>query len=223
MDSSELRAYLSGFISDHKKELFSRIIEKRTRHITIVLEDIYQPHNSNAVIRSCDCFGIQDIHIIENKNSFVTNSHIELGARKWTTIHQYNKQENNTLDCIRHLRNIGYKIVATSPHHAEKPPNELSLETPVAIFFGTEKEGLSKQVMDHADEFIKMPMYGFTESFNISVCAALILYILREKLDKIGKWELTPDEKEDILLQWTRNSLKDPEGLIKRYIEEKGM
>lgn len=222
--TKELITYLSQFISETRRGKFDTVLDYRTRHITIALEDLYQPHNASAVLRSCDIFGIQDIHIIENKNAYTVNKDIALGAPKWLNLHRYRKEENNSLDCIQKLKAQGYRIVATTPHEKDCNLEELSIDKPLALFFGTELTGISDTVREHADEFVKIPMYGFTESFNISVSAALCLHTLKEKLHKSkANWHLNEEERDELLLRWLRNSIPKVELIEKDYIAKKSI
>ena len=199
-----LITYLSQFISETRRGKFDTVLDYRTRHITM---------------RSCDIFGIQDIHIIENKNAYTVNKDIALGAPKWLNLHRYRKEENNSLDCIKKLKAQGYRIVATTPHEKDCNLEDLSIDKPLALFFGTELTGISDTVREHADEFVKIPMYGFTESFNISVSAALCLHSLKEKLHKSNvNWHLNDPEKEELLLRWLRNSIPKVELIEKDYL-----
>ncbi len=209
-NKTELLNFLESFISENKKNLFNRIIEYRTRYITVVLEDIYQPHNASAVLRTCDCFGVQDVHIIENRNIYEVNPDVALGSSKWLTLEKYNTAKNNTVDTINKLKSKGYKIVATTPHKNDTPLSQLDLSKKTALLFGTELKGLSDIALENADAFVKIPMVGFTESFNISVSAAIILHQLTEKLRASDyKWQLTDKEKLDIRLDWVKNVLKN--------------
>jgi len=197
------------FISENKKNKFEEIIRNRTRHITIVLEDIFQPHNASAVLRSCDCFGIQDVHIIENKNPYEINPDVALGSSKWLTLYKYDNEKNNTPACISSLRNKGYKIVAATPHENDFIPENLPLEQKTVLVFGTELQGLTRYAIESADAFIRIPMVGFTESLNISVSAALLLFTLTERLRKSDvNWHLTKEEELGIRLQWAKNVVK---------------
>ena len=221
--NKEFIAYLSQFISETRRAKFDTVLNYRTRHITVVLEDLYQPHNASAVLRSCDIFGIQDIHIIENKNAYTVNKDIALGAPKWLNLHKYRKEENNSLDCIKKLKDQGYRIVATTPHENDCNLEDLTVDKPLALFFGTELTGISDTVREHADEYVKIPMYGFTESFNISVSAALCLHTLTEKLHKtIVAWHLSDTEKEELLLRWLKNSIPKVELIEKDYLAKRG-
>lgn len=220
MDKSKkaLIDYLTPFMTEEREALFEEVLNKRTRHVTVVLEDLYQPHNASAVLRSCDCFGIQDIHAIENINSFSVTKGISVGSRKWLSINRYDKKEENTLSCINSLKEKGYKIIATTPHKDDCLINELDLSQKTALLFGTEAAGISQTAIDNADGFVKIPMYGFTESFNISVAAALCLYEVRNQLSsqKIS-WELSEDEKIDLKLEWMTKSIKASAKIIENW------
>lgn len=206
---TKLFEYLCGFISENKKKLFSEYIEFRTRYITVVMEDIYQPHNASAVLRSCDCFGIQDLHIIENKYKYIVNPDVALGSSKWVDIIKYNSNETNTLSCIKQLKHKGYKIVATTPHHNDINLDQFPIDQKFALFFGKELDGLSSEALEHADQYLKIPMFGFTESFNLSVSAAIILYQLTKQLRLSDvKWQLNETDRIDTLLSWARSVIK---------------
>ena len=205
--------HLSGFLSTPRLETFHKVLEQRTRYATVVLEDIYQSQNASAVLRSCDCLGVQNVHIIENKNKFNLNPEVVLGSAKWLNLNKYNKEENNTNDTIKELRSQGYRIVATSPHRNDVNLDDLDLEKgKVALLFGSELKGLTDNALDQADEYLKIPNVGFTESFNISVSAAVILYQLTRKLRSSEiEWRLPEKEKDELLLEWLRISIKKPE------------
>jgi tRNA (guanosine-2'-O-)-methyltransferase len=224
-----LLAFLLTFVSENKKNKFAEFIKYRTRHITIVLEDIFQPHNASAVLRSCDCFGIQDVHIIENNNLYEINPDVALGSSKWLTLYTCNGEKNNTPKCISNLKSNGYKIVAASPYKDDFTPETLPLEQKIALVFGTELQGLSKDAIESADAFVRIPMVGFTESLNISVSAALLLFTLSERLRRSSiDWRLSNEEELEIKLQWARNVIKksgilEQEFLKKLEIEHGGV
>jgi tRNA (guanosine-2'-O-)-methyltransferase len=221
-EKQELLFFLEEFITPNKKNKFDALIQKRTRHLTIILEDIYQPHNASAVLRSCDCFGIQDVHIIENMNTYTVNPDVALGSSKWLTLIKYQARENNTADCLRKLKSQGYRIIATTPHQNDFTPETLPLEQKTALLFGTELAGLSEEAMSLSDGFVRIPMYGFTESFNISVSAALLLYALSERLRKSAiPWQLTEDEMLEIRINWVKNVVKRSDLLEKQFQERR--
>ncbi len=206
-----LLEFLEKLVNENRLELLEKVMQDRTRYVTVLLEDIFQPHNASAVLRTCDCFGIQDVHIIENRNEYVLNPEIELGSAQWLSIFKHRGNENNTMTAIESLKKKGYRIVATTPHTDDVNLNEFDLEKgPVALMFGTEMKGLSGEAIELADEYLKIPMHGFSESLNISVSAAIILQTLRMKLnDSDIEWKLKEDEKEDIRLNWMRNSIRN--------------
>jgi tRNA (guanosine-2'-O-)-methyltransferase len=221
-NEDELINYLSGFVSDRRKQRLQEVLAERTRHMCVVLEDVYQAHNASAVLRSCDCFGVQDVHFIETRNKFKISEDVSMGATQWLNIKKYNQQENNTLACLNELKSKGYRIVATTPHKNDKTIAELDVSRPFALVFGTEITGITQDVFEAADEFVKIPMYGFTESFNISVCAALCMYELTTRIRESGiSYKLSDKEKQLIYLDWLKTSISKSELIIKDFLNKK--
>ncbi len=223
-DELELRiAYFANLVTDHRLAAMQRVLKYRTRYITIVLENIYQPHNASAVLRSCDAFGIQDVHIIENSNTFTTNSAVDMGTSQWLSLHRYRKTDNNTRSAILSLKERGYRIAATSPHADDVLLEDFDLSPgKTAFMFGTELDGLTSEAMELADEYVRIPMFGFVESFNISVSCALTLHQLAAVLHQSElSWHLNEGEEQQLLLKWLTNSVRNPE-LHERRIEETG-
>lgn len=209
-----LLEYLEGFLTPGRRHKFLEILSRRTRYITVALEDVYQMHNASAVIRSCDVFGIQDAHLIEGRFGNRLDKNIAMGAQKWVDIHRY----DSNLACLSSLRNKGYRIVATTPSIDSQPLQSFNLDCPTALFFGTEKEGLSTDILGQADQAIRIPMFGFTESLNISVAAAIILQVLSTRLRETGiSWQLTEMEILDKRFDWTCKTIKSVEDIIDRY------
>lgn len=220
VDKQKLINYLTEFISPRRKERFDEVMKHRTNHLQIVVEDLYQAHNASAVLRSCDCFGVQYVHFIENKNSMKVNNEIALGAESWVSIIKHNGAENNTKACLQKLKDQGFRIVATTPHTNDVTIDKLPVDRKVVLVFGTEIDGITEDVREMADEFVKIPMYGFTESFNISVSAALCMYELTTRIRKtVPNYQLSEEEKTDIYLDWLMNSIDQSEAIVKRYQE----
>ena len=213
--------YLSGFVTDYKNDLFARLVRERTGYVTLVLEDLYQPHNCSAILRSCDCFGIQHVHVVEDKNPFKDNSEISMGAADWLTIHRHNGG-NPTAETIAELRRQGFRIVATTPHELDSFVDDIDLHRGrMAFFLGTELTGLSDEVLASADEFVKVPMYGFTESYNVSVCAALLLYSVVQRLRRTDiDWHLSETERDEVLFRWYKRSIKSSAQILERFNQE---
>ena len=212
----ELLTYLQSFLTQRRQNLFKKVRAERTHHITVAVEDVYQLHNTSAVIRSCDAFGIQELHVIEEVNVKRIDREIAMGAQKWVDV----QRNQNTASCIKTLRDKGYRIVATSPHKKAHLLDDLAINKKVALFFGRETEGLSEQVLEAADDFIYIPMQGFTESLNISVSAAIILQTLSRKLRQSNiSWQLDPETHFNIELEWTKKMIKDVDRIMQRYLE----
>ena len=222
MENKKLITYLENFVSERRRNLFDTILSKRTKHITVVLEDLFEKHNISAVARSCDIFGIQDLHIIENKYSSYVSNHVAKGAQKWIDFHNYNKEEHNTQICIDKLRANGYQIIATTPHTDSCILEDFDVTKKTAFVFGVEKAGVSNLVINQADGLLKIPMVGFTESLNISVAAALILNSTTTKLRNSNiNWQLSDKEKEIIKLDWMKKSIKSIDLIIERFKQNK--
>lgn len=223
LSEADLYDRLSSFISDNKRALFERIAPERTRHVTVVMEDIYQPHNASAVVRTCDLLGVQDIHIIENRNKYVINPDVTLGSSKWTDMHRYREHADNSLACIEHLKKDGYRIVATTPRADSVTPHTIPLDAPLAFCFGTELTGLSDTIMDRADIHLRIPMYGFTESYNISVSAAITLFTVMERLRASDiHWRLGEHQLIALKLAWARKIVHSAHHLEERMRREAG-
>ena len=213
-----LTQYLEGFVSERRKGRLLEVLEERTNHLTVVLEDVYQSHNFSAVLRSADIFGIQNIHFIENRNKYKISEDVSMGSTQWLTLNRYQKFENNTKECLTQLKNKGYRIVATSLNERSVTLDQLKVDKPIALIFGTELTGISEEVTQMADEFVYLPMFGFTESFNISVCAALCMHELSTKIrNEVKDYHLTDSEKKEIYLEWLKVSVKKHDLMIKEF------
>jgi tRNA (guanosine-2'-O-)-methyltransferase len=221
MITNKLIDFLSGFVSERRLSIIDKVIENRTSYVTVLLEDISHAQNANAVLRTCECMGLQDIHIIENLNQYYYSKGVAMGAGKWVNFHKYNKHENNSLEAINTLKSSGYRIVATAPGGNCIPLQDFDVtKGKFAIVLGTEQEGISETVRKHADELITIPMYGFTESFNLSVSNAIILHHLIEKLRSSDvEWQFSDDEKTKLKLQWLRLAIKKSDLLIQKFNE----
>lgn len=214
--------HLLGYITDHKKKRIEEVLGQRTRKVTLVLEDIFKPHNASAVIRTAECMGIQDIHIVQNTNPYTVNPYVLRGALKWLTVHNYGDGDGmHTPQCFQNLRDNGYKILATSVSEEAKPIDQIELSEKSAIVFGTEHSGISDYVKEEADELITIPMVGFTDSFNISVSAGIILNQLLLKLKESDlDWGLSAVEKGDLRFDWYRSIPPHAEEIIKDFFKK---
>lgn len=223
IDEKVLEAFYN-IISDSKQEMYDRIAGDRTAYIAVVMENIRKDHNASAVIRTCDCFGIQNLHTIEKDVEYVVQREISKGASNWIDLHSHSEGENPGLDCVQKLKNQGYQIVSTTPH-TDKTIQDIPIDKPIALVFGTEIHGISQDVLDISDHLVRIPMYGFTESFNVSVSAALTLSSLRGRLENSNQnWKLSHDEQVALKIQWCTKIVRDGEVVeheIRRRILEK--
>ena len=210
-----LAEHIYSFVTDNKKELFDEIIKQRMRHLTVVLENVYQPQNASAVLRSCDCFGIQDLQVIEDRNTYTVNPRIVMGASKWVDVHSH----SDTTSCIDTLKDQGYQIIATTPHKNDVFLNDFIPSHKSALFFGTEMQGLSDEVMEKADAFVKIPMFGFTESFNISVAASICLNQITQNLRQSEiNWQLSDEEQLDLSIDWGKKCIRNGDLVASEFI-----
>ena len=208
---------LGEYVTVEKKQKISEILAWRTRHITVALEDIFQPHNASAIIRSTECFGVQDVHSVQQKYQFNVNQGVARGSAYWINMHSYPSMQ----DCFKELKTQGYRVVATTPHEDAPYLHELPLDQKTALIFGTELSGISDYTFEHADGFVKIPMFGFTESYNVSVSVALCLYDLVMRLHASDiDWHLSEVEQVEVTLQWYRRVVRASAELEKLFFEQ---
>lgn len=210
--------YIAPLMSDRRKDLFDVILAQRTRHFTVILEDLYQKHNTSAVVRSCDVFGIQDVHIIENKYKSYISNQVGKGSQKWLDFHRYRDKQINTQDCIDAIKSKGYQLIATTPHNDSCLLQDFDITKKSAFVFGVEKAGVSKMMFEQADGFLKIPMVGFTESLNVSVAAAIVLQSVTERLRNSDiDWQLTEEEIFYKKIEWMEKTIKSIKKVKERY------
>jgi tRNA (guanosine-2'-O-)-methyltransferase len=218
MMDQKLLAYLEGYLTEKRIALFKKVLEDRTRHFTVVLEDIFQPHNASAVVRTCDIFGIQDVHAIENKYNNKISRHVAKGSQKWLSYNRYRDDRDNTKSCLASLKEKGYQIIATTPHNDSCLLQDFDVTKKSAFVFGVESEGVSETVIENADGFLKIPMVGFTESLNISVAAAIILQEVTSKLrNSEVDWKLSDEEKQMLYFNWVKTTIKNVDKIEAYY------
>ncbi|REJ90045.1 MAG: TrmH family RNA methyltransferase [Planctomycetota bacterium] len=217
-EERRLQEHLLEFLTPARRDRLREVLAMRTRRLAVVLEDVHSSHNSAAVIRSCDAFGVQDVHVIETFNEYETRASVALGSEQWVTIHRYLDSDDPRRVCLTRLRDCGFRIVATTPHAGSRTPQSLDLSQPCAVVFGAEKEGVSEVILAEADELLTIPMHGFVESLNISVAAAICLQELSRRVrTECNGWGLSDEEKEELFLEWTRRSVPNVEAIAQRF------
>jgi len=234
-----LLAFLGQFVTEHKRRKMAEVLPWRTRYVTILLEDIYQPQNASATLRTCDALGVQDVYIAENWNPYRVNPDVALGAHKWITLRRFRDPRRDeqslaaakempdtfpaTAEAMETLRRRGYRLVATSPHAHAWGLEDIPFDRPLAFLFGNEREGLSPYALAHADAHLRLPMYGFVESYNISVSVAITLACVVEKLRRLDvPWRLSEEEREALLLTWYRRTIDRVERLEQAFLRQAG-
>ncbi len=222
MIDKALLTYLEGYITEKRKALFKKVLNERTRHFTVVLEDMYQPHNTSAVVRSCDIFGIQDLYTIEKTHVSKVSRHVAKGSQKWLTFNRNKSDGVTTQQCFEELRLKGYQIIGTSPHYQSSLLSDFDVTKKTAFVFGAEKDGISEYVQKNADGFLTIPMFGFTESLNISVAVAIILQNVTSRIRKSNvNWHLSKSEQQELYMEWIQKTIKNKDKIIQHYYKEK--
>ncbi|EDM29698.1 spoU protein [Lentisphaera araneosa HTCC2155] len=217
-----LLAKLQSHLIDDRIELIDKVCSERTEHICLVLENLYQEHNASAILRNADAFGIQNINVIENDNDFAANKEVSMSAHKWLDIKAWNESKiDNTVKCLSALKKQGYKICATSLRPESITLDELPVDEPIALCFGTELTGLSEVAHEMADYMTYIPMNGFIQSFNVSVASALSLSHLRNKMKRKNiEHALSPEKTLDTKINWSLSSMKRPETMLEYYLKQ---
>ncbi len=212
--------YLGRFITESKKEKVQQVLAQRTRYLTVVMEDFENAHNGSAVLRTCEAMGIQDVHFIESHFRNRISPYVARGGAKWLSIFRYNHAgQNNTETCLQSLKSSGYEIWVTAPSAEAEPLTLLQMKRKTAVVFGTEFNGISKEARALADRQVCLPMYGFTESFNVSVSVALCLQVLLEKLRRSGAgWQLGEEEKETLTLEWYQKMVRRSDLHVQQFL-----
>ncbi|EEC20664.1 tRNA/rRNA methyltransferase [Borreliella afzelii ACA-1] len=208
MDNDVLKRIdvLSEFITDGKKARIEEVLSRRTNYLTFVLEDIVQSHNASATIRTGEILGLSDIYVIDKNNKYTLNPDITLGSSQWINLNKY----KNAKFAIDRLKSDGYSIVATSLSEQSVNLENFPINNKMAVFFGTELTGLSSEVLEAADLCVKIPMYGFTQSYNISVAVAIVMYSLLIRLRESGvDYLLNEVEKSNLRLKYYRQVVKN--------------
>ncbi|MEM7036863.1 MAG: RNA methyltransferase, partial [Bacteroidota bacterium] len=200
-------------------------LAQRTRYIVLGMENIYQSHNASACYRTCEILGIQEVHVIENASKWKNSRRISSGAHNWIDIHQHALHDDNTDEALLALKARGYRLLATAPDPNARPLFDVDIhEGPFVLLVGSETSGLSPRARALADDCVSLPMYGFTESYNVSVATALALSHLRRALQHSDlPWQLSEAEAVDLRIKWLRHSIRASERLEKRFLEAREM
>ena len=206
--------YMTRFITDERREVLQRTVAQRTHYMRILTENMFHPQNASAIMRHCEAFGIQQIHTVEDRCKFDPSVNIVRGTQKWVDVEHH----ETTTEALRALKSEGYRIVATTPHRCSATPETFDVtKGKFALVFGTEHAGISDEVIEAADDFLMIPMCGMVESLNVSASAAILIYMLSERIrQSVDGWQLTDAEQLKLLTRWTMSSVRDYEGILRR-------
>ncbi len=218
----KLVADLSSVINAQRQGLLEQVLAQRSRYITVVLEDIYQAQNASAVIRTAECLGLQELHIVENKYEYHLNPTVVQGASKWIEVHRHRQAgQDNTTACLQHLKSRGYQIVAMTLREDSIELSKLAVDQKLALCFGSEEPGLTKTAHDLADEYVKIPICGFTQSLNLSASASISLHHLTTTMrNSSANWQLSEEDKIDIYIDWLAKSTPTGKTLLNKFIHQ---
>ena len=212
---AERTAYMAEFLTEERMAVLQRTLSERTRYMTILTENTFHPQNASALVRHCEAFGVQDLHTVETRCKFNPNVNIVRGTDKWVDITRH----DSTTDAIQALKGAGYRIVATTPHRQSCTPESFDVaKSPFCLVFGTEHAGVTDEIIDAADEYLCIPMCGMVESLNVSASAAILIYMLsqRMRLAESIDWRLSQEEQAEIMFRWVMSSVRDSERILER-------
>ncbi|MFI3279022.1 MAG: RNA methyltransferase [Rikenellaceae bacterium] len=206
--------YLAEFMTPERRTKLEETLSSRTHYMTILTENTFHSQNASALMRHCEAFGLQELHAVESLCQFRTYTDIVRGTDKWVDLKRYDK----TPAAIAELKKQGYRIVATTPHREDCTPESFDVEAgKFALVFGTEHAGISEDIIAQADEFLRIPMCGMVESLNVSASAAILIYMLSERMrHSSAEWRIDEQERLEILYRWMKSSVKDAERVLER-------
>lgn len=213
----ELIEYLSGFLTKARLTKLHQVLDNRTSYIRVGIENVYHDHNTSAILRNCDCMGIQTLDVIDSKYGYTPSRRTTRGAEKWITVNTF----PTTSEAIMNIKKEGYQLVATVPSINSIPIEDFDTNKPFCLFFGTEKDGLSEEIKVSADRLVHIPIKGFSESYNVSVSAALALYSIRNKFCNRPEWKLPDEMKEELLLDWVIKSIPNGHEIAAQFIKKR--
>ena len=216
----ERTAYMESFLTEERKEVLRRTLASRTRYMTILTENTFHPQNASALVRHCEAFGVQELHTVETRCKFNPNVNIVRGTDKWVDITRH----DSTADAISALKGAGYRLVATTPHRESCTPETFDVaKGPFCLVFGTEHAGVSDEIIEAADEYLRIPMCGMVESLNVSASAAILIYMLSQRMRLTPEidWHLQYADEREMLFRWVMSSVRDAERILERQFPEK--
>ncbi len=179
--------------TERRIERLRHVLERRQDDLTVVVENVHDPHNVSAVLRTCDAVGVGTIHLVYTKETFPEPGRASsAGVAKWMDFVRHDSVEG----AVESLRKESFRILATTLGEETASLYEVDLRKRVALVFGNEHRGVSDEMLEACDERLRIPMVGFVESLNISVACAVSMYeAMRQRIasGSYGARESTPD------------------------------
>ena len=212
--------YMTQFLTEERKEVLRRTLASRTHYMRIMTENMFHPQNASALVRHCEAFGLQDLHTVETLCKFNPNVNIVRGTDKWVDLTRH----ESTTQAIADLKSAGYRIVATTPHRESCTPETFDVgKGNFCLVFGTEHAGVSDEIIEAADEYLRIPMCGMVESLNVSASAAILIYMLsqRMRLSEGLDWQIEEPERQKIMLRCMMTAVRDSKQILERKYGER--
>lgn len=214
LTAAEVVKIMGELLTQERRERIEKTILQRTCNVVPVLENIYDRGNISAVLRTAEALGYQCAHVIELGEKFKSSNRVTQGADKWLDVRRW----KSTVECVSHLKSQGFQVLATHLDDRARPLSEIDCSRPTALVLGNEKDGISQEMIELADQTVIIPMSGFVQSFNISVAGAIALYhiYLDRVRSGIAHGDLSDDERAILRAEFYMRSSKNP----KRWIEQ---
>lgn len=192
------------------------VLDARLGSVTLAVEDTYDPHNAAATIRTSEALGMQELHVIEPGQRFSAVKGVTRGAHRWIELHRWPAADL----AASALRARGFRVFATLPDARAVSIEEVDVSTPLAVIFGNEHEGVSQKAIDACDGTVTVPMFGFTESYNLSVTVGLAMgrLVARRRAHIEAHGDLDPDRRARLRARWFALRIRGVVGVLERKL-----
>ncbi|ALR29320.1 rRNA methyltransferase (plasmid) [Chryseobacterium sp. IHB B 17019] len=216
-DLAQTFEYLKQFLTEERLAKIDHFSQESSDFVLPVMDDVYQFRNAAAIIRSVEACAFHKVIAMEEENVFNPNLTVTKGAETWVEVEKMPKN----LDSLKNIKERGYKILAVSLEKNAVMLPDYQVTEPIALVFGTELEGVSKEVIDFADETLAIPMYGFTKSYNVSVAAGICMYELKQKLLRSDiNYKLSEEKLLKMKIRWAVNSMRSGQQIFEKYLKD---
>lgn len=219
-DLEETFEYLKQFLTEERLRKIDEFSIESSDYVLPVLEDVYQFRNAAAIVRSAEACAFHKVVALQEENNFEPNLRVTKGADTWVEVEKFPRN----IESLQKIKDKGYKIVAVSLENNATMLPDYEITEPVALVFGTEKEGVTQEILDFADETLAIPMYGFTRSFNVSVAASICMYDLKQKLLNSNiDYKLNEEKLLRMKIRWAVNSIRSGHEIYSQYLKQNNL